>query len=238
MSASLHATFRALCRDFFPRWRDSASWTIMEDSHGSWVDTQGNTQTTTEQGYCDGTTKTIYVNNGWKDRAECRLLIIHEICHAVTSGGHGKRFCTRLRQAAQRASALGDMTLSAQLLEEADGYECGPAFDASPYSCIPEILCDNPGATFDDVLTKLAYDYTETPPALVEWYPHLRSVYHRTRRDEIATLRYQRKTARALGASEGVLTYIEERLRLLEAVSDDPTPATKRPRPRTAAPVG
>jgi predicted metal-dependent hydrolase len=110
MSASLDATFRALCRDFFPRWRHSTAWTIVEGPHRQWVDSQGNTHTTTETGYCDSTTKTIFLNYGEHGRQHGRAIIIHEIVHAVTSGAHGKRFCARLRQAAERASDLGDMT--------------------------------------------------------------------------------------------------------------------------------
>jgi hypothetical protein len=221
MSAALHATFRALCRDFFPRWRDSASWTIVEGPHGRWVDTQGNTHTTTEQGYCDGMTKTIYVNNGWKDRAECRQLIIHETCHAVTTGSHGTRFCARLRQAAQRASALGDESLSTQLLAEAEAYASGPVDRASPYDRLQDILCDHPGATFDYILTALAYNYAETAPALSARYPRLHTVYQRTQRQEIAVLRAQRKAVRAAGLQGDVLAYIEERLRLLEGAQEE-----------------
>jgi len=221
MSASLDATFRALCRDFFPRWRDSGAWTIVEGPHGQWVDTQGNTYTTTESGYCARTTKTIFLNYGQHGRQHGRAIIIHEIVHAVTSGAHGKQFCARLRQAAQRASDLGDLTLSAQLREEADAYESTAINLGSPYRRIPKIVCENPGATFEQILTYLANEYGETAPALVARYPRLRTVYQRARRQAITTLRYQRKRLRIHGGVDNMLTYVEERLRLLEAVRDD-----------------
>ena len=219
MAASLQAAFSALCRDFFPRWRARASWTVVDGPHGQWVDAQGVTHTTTERGYCDRTTRTIFLQ-GWRNTLECRVTLIHEICHAVTTGAHDKRFCARLRLAAQHARAHGDEPLSAQLLAEAEAYESGPVDRASPYDRIPDILCDHPGATFDHILTTLAYDFAATAPALLEQYPRLHAVYQRTRRQEIAALRYQRKAAHAAGSCRAHRGDIEERLGLLEGVQE------------------
>jgi hypothetical protein len=220
MGTSLQTTFREICRDFFPRWRTSTGWTIVEGPHGQWVDAQGETHTTREHGYCDLTTKTIFINHGWSRSSEYQLIIIHEICHAVTSGSHDKRFCTPLRHAAQRARDLGDRTLSAKLLEEADAYEHTALALGSPYRRIPEIVRDNPGATFAQVLTYLAYEYSETAPALGARYPRLRAVYDRARRQELTTVRYQLKATRRWNASTALVTSLEERLRSLEAVTD------------------
>jgi hypothetical protein len=214
------------------------AWTVVEGPHGQWVDTQGNTHTTTESGYCDSTTKTIFLNYGQHGRQQGRTIIIHEIVHAVTSGAHGTQFCARLRQAAQRASDLGDMTLSAQWRAEAEAYESPGLSLGSPYRRIPQIVCENPGATFEQILTYLADEYVETAPALVARYPRLHAVYQRARHQEITTLRSQRKRLRIHGGVDHMLTYVEELLRLLEAVPDDPTPPTTRPRSRKAAPVG
>lgn len=237
MAASLQAAFSALCRDFFPRWRARSSWTVVESPHGQWVDAQGVTHTTRESGYCDHTTRTIFIHR-WRNTLECRGTMIHEICHAVTTGAHDKRFCARLRLAAQHARARGDEPLSAQLRAEADAYESGPVDRASPYDRIRDILCANPGATFEHVLTSLAYYCAETAPALLEQYPRLHAVYQRTRRQEITALRAQCTAARAAGVPEGMLTYIEERLGLLEAVTDTPPAPPKHPGPRKTARVG
>src|SRR5262252_3484791 len=159
MSATLDTTFRTLCRDYFPRWRTGTSWSIVEGPHGQWVDAQGDTHTTREHGYCDLPSKTIFINHGWTNSPEYRLIILHELCHAVTSGSHDRRFCTRLRRAAQRASDLGDEPLSTKLREEADAYEHTALALGSPYRRIPDIVRDNPSATFAQVLTYLAYEY-------------------------------------------------------------------------------
>jgi hypothetical protein len=185
------------------------------------VDAQGDTHTTRESGYCDRTTKTIYINVGESASPDGRLIIIHEICHAVTTGDHGTRFCARLRQSAQRAIALGNQPLHAQLLEEADSYEQAPHWHISPSRRIPEILCDNPEATWEQVLTYLADDCLKTVPELVERYPRLRAVYDRTRRQEITTGRYQLKIARHVEGGAHRVSYWEDRLRLLEAVTHE-----------------
>ena len=106
--------FAEICRDYFPRWRNAVHWTVREGSRDQWVDDQGETRYTMEQGYCDSESCTIWVSNLNK------ATLIHEICHAVTGPGHGKRFWARMRQAAQRAEARGETDLAAQLQKKVE----------------------------------------------------------------------------------------------------------------------
>jgi hypothetical protein len=224
-----HALFRAICRDYFPRWRAGRHWRLVEGPHGSWVDAQGQTRTTAEQGYCDRTTNTIYLNRDWSNTYDPRLVLIHETCHAVTSGAHNRRFCARLRHAAERATALGDTALSTQLTDEADAYARVLAAPRRPgtssiASRITDILCDTPEATFDQVVLFLAEDSAATPAELIEQYPRLRTRYDQIRQEELRTLRHQLTAARCAGIPAHRLRYTEERLRIMEAVSTQTAP--------------
>jgi predicted metal-dependent hydrolase len=93
----LQAELAAICLAYFPRWRQAKAWTLREGPRGQWLDEAGTVRTTSEYGYCDPATRTLWVQSGAAQRL---VTIIHECCHAVTTGRHGPRFRARLCRAA------------------------------------------------------------------------------------------------------------------------------------------
>jgi len=148
-------------------------------------------------------------------------VLIHEICHAVTSGGHTRRFCERLRKAAQRAAALGDKTLRALLTQEADAYT---ELLTEPeewranviYRRLQHILTNVPSATYDEAMMILASEFVSPVPELLERYPHLPRVHEQYRRSEMAALRARIKNATKAGISPVIVTRLQERLQAFE----------------------
>jgi hypothetical protein len=101
-------------------------------------------------------------------------------------GGHGKRFCARLRQAATKASSLGEKALSAALLEEARVYSETPVIRARDiYEMVEEILCCNPSWTFGQVIGAIARFLAATESEIIRSYRRLRTIYDSTIRREI-----------------------------------------------------
>lgn len=103
----MRAEFEMICSNYFSRWRGATAWSFKEGPRAKWKDAAGVQRYTSECGYCDAETRTIWVSAPRSSTVERKALIIHECTHAVTSGGHGRQFCSRLRQAAARAAELG-----------------------------------------------------------------------------------------------------------------------------------
>jgi hypothetical protein len=173
----LQTTFATLCALYFPRWRAAATWTVREGPKATW--TEGTAQYgTTEQGYCDKDTRTIFIQN------PVPAVLVHEICHAVTDGWHGVHFQRRLALAHQRAVALKDADLAAGLAN--DLRDCAlpglPQSAPSVYGRVEDILLDAPAVTLDRIVTSFANDFALTPDEVLRRYPRLPYWYARHRR--------------------------------------------------------
>jgi hypothetical protein len=170
--------FEDICRQYFPRWRTAHLWEVREGPRGQWVDAQGETRYTTEAGWCDRENRVI-----WRSRPDNGTLI-HEICHAVRSDYHGKRFLTRLRQAAQQAEKLGDSALATALFKDADDCATGPKPTAPVIYCTVEDLIDSrPERSYEEILDYLAEEFGSTPDELSQRYRRLRHVYDKAKRE-------------------------------------------------------
>jgi hypothetical protein len=172
--------FAEICRDYFPRWRNAQHWELRQGSRGQWIGAQGERLYTTEQGYCDPANRIIWLSD------TSTVTLIHEICHAVTSASHDKRFRTRLRKAAQHAERLGETTLAGALYKEADAYEDETAFTptaAYVYDKVEEVVRGVPEIAFDAVVDFLAGDLSLTAPELCQQYRKLRRVYERAQKE-------------------------------------------------------
>ena len=172
--------FEDICRQYFPRWRTAHLWEVREEPRGQWVDAQGGTRYTTEAGWCDRAHRVI-----WTSRRD-NVTLIHEICHAVRDDYHGKRFQTRLRQAAQQAEKLGDTALAAALCKEGEAYASGWALQPTAtdmYERITDVVRDVPALSFEALVDYLAQDRGFTPPELMQRYRRLRPVYDQAKRE-------------------------------------------------------
>lgn len=123
----LEATFREVCRVYFPRWRDSGNWRIVEGMDAPECGAQGK---------CDEANKIIYINcppsftigdtvQDWEQ------VIIHEVCHALTSGSHGPPWLRRIGKAASDAERKGFSDLAERLDQEAEDYRKEPVVGRS-----------------------------------------------------------------------------------------------------------
>jgi hypothetical protein len=88
---------------------------------------------TREHGYCDKDRRKIYISphlaeDGTNAR---RLVLVHEICHAVSGLGHRRKFCERIRKASRDGNSAGEQKLSELLESEAVSYEETPSVTAS-----------------------------------------------------------------------------------------------------------
>src|SRR5262249_18094208 len=131
----------------------------------------------------------------WIHAAEDTGTLLHEMVHAVTGAGHKKAFCARLHRVADRALALGEEALAAQLHAEAQAYadpsKIRSATAADVYGRVEEwVTYDAPeGLTCEQVIHALCYEYGMTPSELLRAYPRIPRVYARALRKDIAATR-------------------------------------------------
>lgn len=166
MTANIQRKFETTCRRFFSRWRNAVQWRAVV---GSQAPESG------ACGYTDDLTKTIHVAD-----PDSTLTIVHEICHAVTHQGHGKRWIARIRQAADTAASLGDPKLSADLREEASRYESGDVLDANAayvYGLMRNWIFENEGITLDPLIGGLCAELGVSKEQLLRKYKRLEREY-------------------------------------------------------------
>ncbi len=154
-------------KTFFPLWDQKGQWAIKEDYK------------LLGQGLCSEDKKTIFLQFVSSKNDDLYLLLIHEICHAVTNSSHGKKWFDRMLKASNRAKEIGLKNLSERLLNELVGYKEAPPINAKyvygtiedwviqsetlvPYKPLIEALSKDLGCTKGDLtkkytLTKRAY---------------------------------------------------------------------------------
>jgi hypothetical protein len=112
------------------------------------------------------------------------VLLIHEICHAVTPGGHGAKWMRRMEVAANRAEKIGDHAVAKALREEVRMYQESPKITAGyVYSTITDVLIDVPTATLRQVGDFIADDLGETRTWLFKKYPRFKAEFNKAKRE-------------------------------------------------------
>lgn len=109
MTENIRQVYQRVSEAYFPRWYAAPGWrarAVASERLAPWW------------GFCDFWRDSIYVAREMEDRQRL-ISLFHEICHAVTGGGHGKRFQRRMRLAAGRADELGDHALASELRKNA-----------------------------------------------------------------------------------------------------------------------
>src|SRR5262249_42220725 len=132
-SMTLVARVRA---DYFPPWRSASKRTVR------FAEPPRNLAN--HAAFCDAYPRTIWIN-----RSEPPLeTLIHEMCHAVTPGGHGMKWQERMRLAARDAETYGDRALARALRGEVQSYFETPKITArGAYSWIDDAI--DGGASVD-----------------------------------------------------------------------------------------
>lgn len=178
---ALRSEFESICKVYFPRWRAWRSWKCRVKPKSI----PGN-------GHCLPWRKTIYVR---PDYENLRMLLIHEVCHAVTPLGHGSRWQKRMRSAADRAMAVGDAALAGALTEELAAYSNsvesarGLAFPEAYVSIMDFVNESAKSPSFASTIRAVAYHLGYPREQFVSRYRRARGVWAKAVQDRT---RYQR----------------------------------------------
>jgi len=106
----LHDAFEFVRSTFFARWDTDRQWKIKYAPR------------LPSDGRADPDTKIIFLVSVPKELDLLYLILIHEICHAVTQSGHSKKWIRRLGTVRDKAKELGMLSLSEKLQEEINLY--------------------------------------------------------------------------------------------------------------------
>ena len=169
MSDRLHDAFAYVRSTFFPLWDKSGEWTVSEVVDLP-VDGKSNERK-----------KTIAVHVVADDDDHLHFLLIHEICHAVASTGHGKKWLDRLIKAGDRARLMGREALADLIYGEVERYarsERRPKVIAELiYNTIEDLVFYNPSATYEAVIDTVALQFGFYRNELLDKYTRCQEVY-------------------------------------------------------------
>jgi hypothetical protein len=169
MSDRLHDAFAYVRSTFFPLWDKDAEWTAREV-----VDLP-------VDGKSDQRKKTIAVHGVADDDDHLHCLLIHEICHAVASTGHGKKWLDRLMKAGDRARLIGRETLAHLVYDEVGRYaRSGRRLKVIAeliYNTIEDLVFYNPSATYEAVIDTVALQFGFYRNELLDKYTRCQEVY-------------------------------------------------------------
>jgi hypothetical protein len=113
---------RQTCQTYLPRWRAATAWSLEERPCTSWLQAQGKPRLTAAQGVCDPPTRRIFLPVASENVLQRQAMLMHAICHAITTVGHGARFRAQMGQAAARAWTVGATALAEALRRQAYAY--------------------------------------------------------------------------------------------------------------------
>ena len=102
----LKNSFEIVKREFFPRWDPRNNWVVKKDIK---LDSRG---------WCERSIKTIKIRSIPYNQNSLYWVLIHEICHAVTTDSHGRRWGHRMLQASKSAQKKGNGELSRMILND------------------------------------------------------------------------------------------------------------------------
>ena len=169
-STMLHRRFSAVKRDFFPRWDRENQWRVSARSKRR-VD-----------GHCDVERRVIEIVALLDDPDEMDTLIIHEICHAVASEGHGMKWQRRMERAARRAEEIGRLRLAELVRKEVADYRGAARPLEAAYSDVQNMIIDNPDLTFAQVERLIADEYGLLIPEVRRKLGRLKKVFLEAKR--------------------------------------------------------
>jgi len=177
---SLILLFHEVKRTFYPRWDPNNEWTIQR-------------RTRLSEGYnvnamCNRKTKTIEISRRFiaQDDNDLPWLLVHEICHAVAKGNHGKIWQTRFLKVADRAELLGQQPLAGKIRADVDLLQNAPKPTVRRIRhSIEDALMDQPGASYEIVIEWVANNWGYTANGLLRKHPSLKKHFDKTKRDAL-----------------------------------------------------
>jgi hypothetical protein len=169
-SGGLDIKFAAARKQYFSRWDKAQEWTckfLPTTSLGRFC-----------EGLCDSKRRIIYVPKDAKDFA---VVLIHEICHAVTPhANHGRPWQERMLKAATMASRRGERQLAQSLRGEVERYrrDAERVTKKAINSEIEECVLDLPALpSFRSVVKLVAHKNLMTTREFLKRFPRAKRVY-------------------------------------------------------------
>ena len=161
--------FRKVKALFFPLWDRQHRWRINTCSKR------------TGHGYCDQQRRVIEIMIPPKKPDERDALLIHETCHAVARGSHGKEWQTRMMRADGRAEELGRERLAELLREEVANYvkvqQATKRWEKGAYVTIEDWLNDKPDLTLAQMKYAIAKEYGLLPSEVYKKLPRFKKIF-------------------------------------------------------------
>jgi hypothetical protein len=99
----LQRAFRDVRRNFFPRWDPKGQWAVKKVRHLP--------ISAPVIAYTSHSLKTIFINYLPNTKNNLYSILIHEICHATTSGQHNKKWEKRMMKSADKTRKIGNIQL-------------------------------------------------------------------------------------------------------------------------------
>ncbi len=178
----LEGAFEYIRKTYFPRWDKKGQWTI------SYKDNLPST------GWCDIKNKAIFLDSPPAKDDKLHFLLIHEICHAVTPGSHGRKWKSRMLKASEKAKEIGHKEISKMLYENVEQYNKTPKMKAfGVYQLIEEWTSENPDVPYDELIKGVADYFGCYPEELEEGYKRCKTVYEKARKGQSVTNTWFRK---------------------------------------------
>lgn len=186
------ALFQNIKRLFFPRWDQGDEWTLEEhdDLHGA-------------DACCRIAEKKIQICSSEETLVQLEVLLLHEICHAVTNGRHGKLWSKRMEKAAVRAEQLDKHYLAAAINSEIQDHRTRYQACSAPlfYGIVRDLVFLNyPGHTQEEILSAAGRAIGLSHEEVVANYPRAPRVVCSAQREAEACLRTGDPLATVLNA--------------------------------------
>jgi hypothetical protein len=167
-------------KSYFPKWDRDGRWTLkIISGHSERLDGAF--------GISMFRTREILINQNFaqaQDKEEVELLLIHEICHAVTNCGHKETFFKRFEKTAQSADEKGLHSFAELIRNEIESYKRNPVrgFCEEVYSQIEDWVVEDGEKDFDALIRGVAHDLSSSPDETLRRCTRCRQVYEKAMR--------------------------------------------------------
>lgn len=186
---NLRQSFRSIVGVYFPRWRDAKNWRVSRRNPRG------------VQGYCDLEKKLISVCTD----DPLGELMIHEICHAIASPGHGGKWQRRMLKAAEVAEVRDNRPLAEALRQTVEAYRT-PDTTSTPndlYGYARGWTLAGPDLSYSAIRRAIASEGGMLVSEVERKLPRLRRIYDKARKEALDMRRRQEEWRKKADESRG-----------------------------------
>jgi hypothetical protein len=167
---ALNNSFGFVRKVFFPGWDRDHRWRVKRVWH------------LPAHGRCDRASKNILLKDQLSQEDELYYLLIHEICHAISSPYHGRRWQERMMKASEKASKIGRRELAKMLDEEVKTHRQIPKnIDREAYDFIYDVVTASPYIKFNNLITRVAKEYGMYPREFRQRFKRCRKIFNQAK---------------------------------------------------------